>query len=140
MSTKKLILFLALDLAVLALLLLASAYYGMVHLLLLFLGLLLVILGALDYYNGIVSRMLAVLFKLPGSEKRSLLDLLPVLLSLLVVIYSSLLLFQHGPVNQVQRQVMQGGLFPTFCCWTLAGTGVVIAIAAAVTWWSERKR
>ena len=139
MASRKLILFIILDLVVLLLFLLLLAYYGVSHVLFLVLGLLFLVMSAYDNRTDRLSAVLALLFNLPPASGNKRLNWLPLLLSLALIIYSLPLLLEHGLVNSIQRWSMQGGMFTRFAVWSLITTGVVILVAVYTTISSGRK-
>ncbi|MEW5784684.1 MAG: hypothetical protein AB1767_06370 [Bacillota bacterium] len=135
----KLGLLLTLDLLFLLLLLLFMVYFGLSHVFLLGLGILLLLLSLYDCRTGRLSSVTALLFGLPEVSDNGKLNWLPILLSLVLVFYSAPILKQHGLVNTAQRWAMQSGLFQRLALWSAAIAGLVIAAAVTLAGLERRK-
>lgn len=140
MKRTNFILFLLLDFSSLAAVFLIFTYYGMCHILLLFLGLLFFFLGIYDLRTGVLSLLIRQLFGLSRKEKQSgILNLIPVMLSVIVVLYSLPLLLQHGLINTSQESLMQGNIFIQFTIMLIGATLFVLIAAAGSYFWGGRK-
>jgi hypothetical protein len=128
------------DLVSMLLLLLFLTYFGMSHVFLLLSGMVFLFLCLYDSRTGRLSDLFILLFSLPAPVNYGRLNWIPALLSLLLVIYSMPILFEHGLVNTIQRSSMQGGLFPQFALWAGAVTAVIIALAVFSTVSNRGKR
>lgn len=136
---RRLGLLLALDLLLLLVLLLLMVYYGLSHIFLLGLGILLFLLSLYDNRTGHLSTVTALLFSLPVGSGKGKLNWLPVLLSLVLVFYGASILLEHGLVNTAQRGAMQSGLFLQMALWSVAVAGLIIAAAVTLVGLERRK-
>jgi len=126
---QKVAFFIAVDLAVLLIILLYLAYYGMSHLLLLGMGLLFMVLTAYDLHSGIPSKLFSEFLGLGEAENIGRFRWLPVILSALLLMLSLPVFLEHGFVNDLQRWAMQHGQFTRIALPAVAGGVIVIAIA-----------
>lgn len=129
MAPRKLALFIALDLAILLVLLLVLTYYGMSHLALLAMGLLFLALTGYDLRSGSLSALFSAFFGFSEPDEVGRLRWLPVVLSALLLFLSLPVLLEHGLVNSAQRWAMQQGQFLRLAIPALIGGAVVIVVA-----------
>lgn len=129
MLSGKFLFMLVIDLSVFLILLLVTAYFGVLHILLLILGIILFFLSVYDYRYGGISALLTAVFNIPASSGNQAVNRVPVVLSLGLIIYGFILLLNHGLVNTGQRLGMQGGQFGQFAFWAAVGTLLVILVA-----------
>lgn len=129
MPSARVFMLLAIDLTVFLSLLLVTAYFGVIHIMLLVLGIILFLLAFYDYRYGQLSALLTAAFKLPASQGSKAVNRVPVFFSLGLIIYGFISLFKHGLVNTGLRDGMQGGQFGQVAFWAAAGTLLVIIVA-----------
>lgn len=131
MQQPRLIVLLILDLIILVAVLLIFTYFGIAHLLLLLIGALIILTGFFDINTGIFSEVFQQYFNLPGNySKGKILNLLPLLLSLIVIWYSIFQLMDHGLVNDAQKAIMQDNYSGEFIVAVMGVSAVIILIAA----------
>lgn len=121
--------FIALDLAVLLIILLLLVYYGMSHLLLMAMGFLFLVLIIYDLRSGNFSKFFSGFLGLSNSGELGRLKWLPVILSVVLLMLSLPVFLEHGLVNEAQRWAMQQGQFIRVALPAIAGSIAVIAIA-----------
>ncbi len=129
MTPRNVALFITLDLAFLLALLLFLSYYGLSHLLILFMGLLFLVLTLYDLRSGALSELFSNFLNLSGPDELGPIRWLPVILSALLLFLSLPVLLEHGLVNSAQCWAMQHGQFARVALPALAGGVAVIAIA-----------
>ncbi len=129
MTSRNLAIFIAVDLAVLLLILLVLSYYGMSHLMLLIMGLAFLILTLYDLNTGSLSAFFSEFMGLSASSELDKLKWIPVLLSSILLILSVPVFLEHGLINSDQRWAMQHGYFLRLAIPAAAGGIAVIVIA-----------
>ncbi len=129
MTSRNLAIFIAADLAILLSVLLVSSYYGMSHLVLLVLGLILLCLTLYDLKTGSLSAFFSEYLSLTDTAELDKLKWVPVLLSSILLILSVPALLEHGFVNTDQRWAMQHGYFLRLAIPAAVGGIAVIAVA-----------
>ncbi len=129
MTSRNLAIFIAVDLAVLLLILLVLSYYGMSHLMMLIMGLAFLILTLYDLNTGSLSAIFSEFMGLNDSAELDKLKWIPVLLSSILLILSVPVLMEHGLINSDQRWAMQHGYFLRLAIPAAAGGIAVIVIA-----------
>ncbi len=134
------ILFLILDFAILVALFLFSAYYGVCHLFLLIIGLILLLMCAYDLKTGIPSEILQHLFGLPlKKRKNSVINLIPFILALVVTWYSFSQVLEHGLINTGQGILMQHNYFFQFAFLLIVLSSFVLVAAIGTYLWIRRE-
>jgi hypothetical protein len=129
MKPQQTALFIVLDLAVLLALLLILAYYGMSHLAITIIGLMLLVITLVDMRTGIFSEKFSAFIGFTRVEEKTKLRWLPVILASLLLIFSLPVLLQHGWVNHDQRWAMQHGQFLRLAVPALLGGLVIMGVA-----------
>ncbi len=129
MTPRKAALIITMDLVLLLALLLFLSYYGMSHLMIFLLGLFFLVITVYDLKTSWFSSLFSAFLNLPGSEELGSIRWLPVTLSVLLLVFSLPVLFEHGLVNSSQRWAMQGGQLLRVAIPAVAGTAIVILIA-----------
>ncbi len=99
--------FIAADLAGWLILLLVLSYYGMSHLLILSLGLIILFAALYDLQCGQLSAFFSAFLGLEGSGDLGRFRWLPVILAALLLFLSLPVVFEHGWVNETQCWAMQ---------------------------------
>ncbi len=129
MTSRNLSIFIAVDLAVLLLILLVLSYYGMSHLMLLIMGLVFLILTLYDLNTGKLSAIFSEFMGLSDSAEIEKLKWIPVFLSSLLLILSVPVFIEHGLINSEQRWAMQHGYFLRLAIPAVIGGAAVIVVA-----------
>lgn len=129
MKPQKVALFITVDLATLLIVLLALSYYGMSHLLLLLLGLIVMIMALYDLQSGLLSAFFSDFLGLENPSELGRFRWLPVILAAILLMLSLPALFNHGLVNEGQRWAMQHGQFIRVALPASLGGLAIIAIA-----------
>ncbi len=129
MKPQKVALFITVDLATLLIVLLVLSYYGMSHLLLLLLGLIVLIMALYDLQSGLLSAFFSDFLGLENPSELGRLRWLPVILAAILLMLSLPALFNHGLVNEDQRWAMQHGQFIRVALPAMLGGMAIIAIA-----------
>jgi hypothetical protein len=127
---KTVAIFIALDLATWLIVLLVLSYYGMSHLLILILGLVILFAALYDLKSGRLSAFFSEFLSLEGPNELGRFRWLPVILAALLLFLSLPVVFEHGLVNEAQRWGMQqGGQFLRVVLPAAVGGLAVIAVA-----------
>ncbi|GEM_PF-1627100 len=141
MKSSHFILLLILDVVFLIVVFLLFTYYGMTHLLLFIIGLLILVTGLYDFKTGIFSELLRQLFNLPGKQKKGgIYNVIPLLMSLVVIIYSIPQLLEHGLINRDQESLMSGNYFFQFAIWLVVLSLFLLIAAIGSQFWKERNK
>jgi len=141
MKSSHFILLLILDVVFLIVVFLLFTYYGMTHLLLFIIGLLILVTGLYDFKTGIFSELLRQLFNSPGKQKKGgIYNVIPLLMSLVVIIYSIPQLFEHGLINRGQESLMSGNYFFQFAIWLVVLSLFLLIAAIGSQFWKERNK
>jgi hypothetical protein len=130
LKPKTVAIFIALDLATWLIVLLVLSYYGMSHLLILILGLVILFAALYDLKSGQLSAFFSDFLSLEGPNELGPFRWLPVILAALLLFLSLPVVFEHGLVNEAQRWGMQqGGQFLRVVLPAAVGGLAVIAVA-----------
>ena len=130
MKPRTVAIFIAVDLASWLILLLVLSYFGMSHLLILMLGVIILIAALYDLQSGCLSAFFSDFLGLEGPNELGRFRWLPVILAALLLFLSLPVVFEHGLVNEAQRWAMQqGGQFIRVALPASFGALAVIAIA-----------
>jgi hypothetical protein len=130
LKPKTVAIFIALDLATWLIVLLVLSYYGMSHLLILILGLVILFAALYDLKSGRLSAFFSDFLSLEGPNELGRFRWLPVILAALLLFLSLPVVFEHGLVNEAQRWGMQqGGQFLRVVLPAAVGGLAVIAVA-----------
>jgi hypothetical protein len=130
LKPKTVAIFIALDLATWLIVLLVLSYYGMSHLLILILGLVILLAALYDLKSGRLSAFFSEFLSLEGPNELGRFRWLPVILAALLLFLSLPVVFEHGLVNEAQRWGMQqGGQFLRVVLPAAVGGLAVIAVA-----------
>jgi hypothetical protein len=130
LKPKTVAIFIALDLATWLIVLLVLSYYGMSHLLILILGLVILFAALYDLKSGRLSAFFSEFLSLEGPNELGRFRWLPVILAALLLFLSLPVVFEHGLVNEAQRWGMQqGGQFLRVVLPAAVGGLAVIAVA-----------
>ncbi len=129
MNPRTVALFIAIDLASLLTVLLVLSYYGMSHLLLLLLGLVILIAAVYDLQSGLLSAYFSDFLGLESPSELGRFRWLPVILAAILLMLSLPAVFNYGLVNEGQRWAMQQGQFIRVALPAAVGGLAVIAIA-----------
>ena len=140
MTPKKVALFIVFDLFFLLVLLLFLSYYGMSHLIILFMGLLFLVLTIYDLKTQFFSELFSAFLGLTGPRELGNMKWLPVVLSALLLYLSLPVLLEHGLVNTAQRWAMQHGQFVRVAIPAVAGGIIVMVIAVWTLFKGNRKK
>jgi len=129
MTSRNMAIFISADLAMLLIVLLLLSYYGMSHLFLLAMGLILLMISLYDLRTGIFSELFSDFFGLSDPDEQSRVKWIPVILSTILLFLSVPVFIEHGFINSAQRWAMQDGHFIRLAIPALTGGIVVIAVA-----------
>lgn len=99
----------ALDLALLLIVLLVLSFYGMSHLMIFLLGIIILALALIDLRSAFFSTMFSKLLGLDGPGELRSIKWLPVIMAALLLGLSLPVVIEHGVVNETQRWAMQHG-------------------------------
>ncbi|HED23786.1 MAG TPA: hypothetical protein ENN91_01515 [Firmicutes bacterium] len=132
MKPRQVALFIVLDLAFLLAVLLVLVYYGMSHLAIATIGLVLLIITLIDMRSGMLSEKFSQLIGFEHPDEKSKFRWLPVVLASLLLIFSLPVLLEHGWVNYDQRWAMRHGQFLRLALPALLG-GLAVMAAAVFT-------
>lgn len=138
-NIRRYILLLLLDTLLMVLLILLFTYFGMAHLILLFFGLLCFVMTWYDYRSAHLSEFFALLLGMSTIERNKKLNLLPILLSLIPMVYGFNYLFRYGVINTGQRCAMQEGQFFLFSFWFVVLTLFCLAALIGVIILKQRR-
>ncbi len=109
MKPRTVAIFIAVDLASWLILLLVLSYFGMSHLLILMLGVIILIAALYDLQSGCLSAFFSDFLGLESPNNLGRFRWLPVILAALLLFLSLPVVFEHGMVNEAQRWAMQQG-------------------------------
>ena len=113
MQRSKFIMFLVLDLIILIAVFLIFIYFGILHLLLLFIGAVILISGIYDISTGVFSELFRQFLNLPSNQSsgRNFFNIIPLLLALIITWHGIHQLLEHGFINRSQLNLMQENYF-----------------------------
>jgi len=140
MTSRNMAIFISADLAILLIILLVLSYYGMSHLFLLVMGLILLLVSLYDLHTGIFSEVFSDFFSLSDPHELSRVKWIPVILSTVLLFLSVPVFIEHGFINSAQRWAMQDGQFIRLALPAITGGIVVIAIAIWTVFSGSRKK
>lgn len=134
MKPRTVALFIAVDLASWLILLLVLSYFGMSHLLILMLGVIILIAALYDLQSGELSAFFSNFLGLESPNDLGRFRWLPVILAALLLFLSLPVVFEHGMVNEAQRWAMrQGGqLFRVVLPAAVGGLAVIIIAVGTI--------
>lgn len=140
MTSRNVAIFIFADLVILLIVLLTLSYYGMSHLFLLVMGLILLLVSLYDLHTGIFSEVFSGFFGLSDPNELSRVKWIPVILSTLLLFLSVPVFIEHGFINSAQRWAMQDGQFIRLALPAITGGIVVIAIAIWTVFNGSKKK
>jgi hypothetical protein len=129
MKPRTVALFITIDLVTLLIVLLVLSYYGMSHLFLLLLGIVILILAIYDLQSGLLSALFSDFLGIENPSELGRFRWLPVILAALLLLLSLPVVFKHGFTNEAQRWAMQHGQFIRVALPAIVGGLAIIAIA-----------
>jgi len=138
----RLLLFIFFDLLVLSAIFLLFSYYGMSHVFLLLLAVMVLVLGYYDITTGHFSALLVMLFGLPlesGGKKFKPVNFLPLVVAVGFIWYSISSIREHGLVNELQKRSIQDGDFWFFIICILL-LSLVMALASILLYIRENRK
>jgi len=137
----RLLLFLFLDFLLLSLVLLLFSYYGVGHLFLVLLGLLVLGLGYYDIATGRISELMVLIFgfSLSSGEGFRWANYLPFLGAVALIFYSILSFWEYGIVNTAQQKGLQQ-VDPALLFVTVVLLSLIITLLALAVYLQESRK